>query len=345
MVDDDEDIASGSSSVSDETKLLVKQGKLIDIVLKHVGILIAKVESVEDKLDESLKCTIETASAADDLKMGLTLLAEGQSYMIEADKDSVATSATGSVAGSPGQHVPAVTPKMTYASMFTGIGDGSAMWGVKIGTVCFRLLTTNPYPTEIELLESLLEQRKGIPAGNVKVWFHAHRQRIRTAFRDKRSSYMRNVRHQISQVMQVEYNKEHTKEWRVQCSASWNLLKEDAEKGGLLYPTEVTDIAFSIALLWDKMGGYTTELLPYERPGAPAEVDDCSRTSIVTLEALTLLCCEITFCYVESQLSAATCGTEFLDQAVQCVLEQRMIVELKAAEASVDAANGRSDSD
>jgi len=249
VVDDDEDIASGSSSVSDETKLLVKQGKLIDIVLKHVGILIAKVESVEDTLDESLKCTIGTASAADDLKMGLTLLAEGQSYMIDSDKDSVAISAAGSVAGSPGQRVPAVTPKMTYASMFTGIGDGSAMWGVKIGTVCFRLLTTNPYPTEIELLESLLEQRKGIPAGNVKVWFHAHRQRIRSAFRDKRSSYMRNVRHQISQVMQVEYNKEHTKEWRVQCSSSWNLLKEDAEKGGLLYPTEVTDIAFSIRVI------------------------------------------------------------------------------------------------
>ena len=89
VVDDDENIASGSSSVSDETKLLVKQGKLIDIMLKHVGILIAKVESVEDKLDESLKRTIVTASAADELNMILNLLAEGQSYLIEADRDSV----------------------------------------------------------------------------------------------------------------------------------------------------------------------------------------------------------------------------------------------------------------
>jgi hypothetical protein len=74
--------------VSDETKLLVKQGKLTYIVLKHVGILIAKVDSVQDKLDESIKCTIGTASAADDLKMRLNLLAEGQSYLIEADRDS-----------------------------------------------------------------------------------------------------------------------------------------------------------------------------------------------------------------------------------------------------------------
>jgi hypothetical protein len=79
VVDDDENIASGSSSVSDETKLLVKQGKLIDIMLKHVGILIAKVESGEEKSDESLPRTSVTASAAADLNMMRSLLADGQS--------------------------------------------------------------------------------------------------------------------------------------------------------------------------------------------------------------------------------------------------------------------------
>jgi len=56
------------------------------------------------------------------------------------------------------------------------------------------------------------------------------------------------------------------------------------------------------------------------------------------------LCCEITFCHVDTTLSEAVCGTECLDGAVAAVLQQRVKVELNAAAATIEAAQSDSDS-
>ena len=161
------------------------------------------------------------------------------------------------------------------------------LWGTRIGLIFFRQLTINPYPTETELLETLLEHRGGISKRDVKAWFMSHRVRIRSTFRDKRSSYMRTVKTYIAHFMQVEVPPTHstsdaTKEWRTECATSWIAMKDDAVSNGLSYPSEVTDIALGIAQLWDKAGCYTKELLPYERSEEDNETDDCTLSSIVT---------------------------------------------------------------
>ena len=325
-------------------------GKLLDMAIKHIGLLNGRINSVEDKLDESLKLCREKASAGDDLMMKLELLAEGQTYLLQADEASCASSAAASSTGSPQQSgFVAPRPTLTYTSLFTGKMNGGILWGMKIGTVFFRQLTVNPYPNETELLESLLEHRGGMSKRDVKAWFMSHRVRIRSSFRDKRSSYMRTVKTHIAHLMQVEAPPSQstsgaTKEWRTECAASWIAMKDDAVSGGLSYPSEVTDIALGIAQLWDKAGCYTKELLPYERSEEDNETDDCTLSSIVTLEALTLLCCEITFCLVDTTLSEAVCGTECLDGAVAAVLQQRVKVELNAAAAAIEAAQSDSDS-
>ena len=325
-------------------------GKLLDMAIKHIGLLNGRINSVEDKLDESLKLCREKASAGDDLMMKLELLAEGQTYLLQADQALCASSADASSTGSPQQSgFVAPRPTLTYTSLFTGKMNGGILWGMKIGTVFFRQLTVNPYPTETELLETLVEHRGGMSKRDVKAWFMSHRVRIRTAFRDKRASYMRTVKTHIAHLMQVEAPPSQstagaTKEWRTECAASWIAMKDDAVSGGLSYPSEVTDIALGIAQLWDKAGCYTKELLPYERSEEDNETDDCTLSSIVTLEALTLLCCEITFCLVHTTLSEAVCGTECLDGAVAAVLQQRVKVELNAAAATIEAAQSDSDS-
>ena len=57
-------------------------GKLLDMAIKHIGLLNGRINTVEDKLDESLKLCREKASAGDDLMMKLELLAEGQTYLL-----------------------------------------------------------------------------------------------------------------------------------------------------------------------------------------------------------------------------------------------------------------------
>ena len=325
-------------------------GKLLDVVIKHVGLLNGRMNKMEDKLDESLKLCREKASAGDDLMMKLELLAEGQTYLLQEDRAACASSAASSSTESPRQiGYVAPRPTMHYTSLFTGKMNEGILWGTRIGLVFFRQLTTNPYPTETELLETLLEHRGGILKGDVKAWFASHRVRIRTAFRDKRCSYTRTVKTHIAQIMEVEALPTNstsgaTKKWRTECAASWIAMKDDAVSNGLSYPSEVTEIAFCIAQLWDKSGRYTKELLPYERSEEDNETDDCTVSSIVTLEALTLLCCEVTFCLVDVTLSEAVCGSECLDAAVSAVLQQRVKVELNAAAAAIEAAQSDSDS-
>ena len=135
-----------------------------------------------------------------------------------------------------------------------------------------------------------------------------------------------------------------SKAWREETAETWKALKVEAFNRGYAYPTEVTDIALSIAQLWDKDGNYTTDLLSYDRPGNCASIEDSSLNSIVTLEQLTLLCCEVTFCLVDSSFSSSLCGSEALDQAVVAVLDQRVKVELIQA-AAANTAENSSDSD
>ena len=347
---------SSSSSVSSSTHVdvdnLETHGKLLNILLKNLGILNGKFNSLEDKVDEILKLHRETTSAEDDLSVKLTVLAEGQSRLIKAGEAFTSSSPASSIAmSSPGQPAP-IKRKLTYASLFTGEKSAEGiLWGMKIGTVFFRQLNMIPYATEHELLDSFLEYKGGILSRTVKEWFAANRIRIRTAFRDKRCSYMKTVKTYISHVMQVDPPPAVTKSsggasktWREETAETWKALKVEAFNNGYAYPTEVTDIALSIAQLWDKNGNYTTDLLTYERPGNSACIEDSSFNSIVTLEALTLLCCEVTFCLVDSSFSSSLCGSEALDQAVVAVLDQRVKVELIQAAAAITAENS-SDSD
>ena len=227
---------------------------------------------------------------------------------------------------------------LTYNSLFTGVNDGWKICGVKIGVVFFRQLALHPYPTERELLVTLLKLREGIKTDLVKAWFKLHRMKIFQAFRDKRASYLRSVRLHVAKAMDgtpppTGRTNKMMRDWWLKNKPLWKSALKQALYDGLYFPTAVTEAAQSIARQWDKRAKYCEE----------TDDEDCEEdfvgASLIVLEAFALICCTITFNHVDLQCTAQWCGGECLQRAIVTVKGQlKKVITAAAVRADPNAA-------
>ena len=327
------------------TATLGTNSKKLDPVVSTVQDLQVKVTEVEKNVTAVEANALKIQSQSEKNFQYLQLLAKGQKLMleklcaIEASSASSASSAQALDTDEADKNAPMSSSvlccgveegHLTYNSLFTSVNDGGKICGVKIGVVFFRQLALHPYPTERELLITLLKFREGIKTDLVKAWFKLHRTKIFQAFRDKRASYLRSVRLHVAKAMDgtpppTGRTNKMMRDWRLKSKPLWKSALKQALHDGLYFPAAVTEAARSIARQWDKRGKYCEE----------TDEDDCEEAfvaaSLVVLEAFALICCTITFNHVDLQCTAQWCGGECLKQAIVTVKGQREKVTAAAA--------------
>ncbi len=211
--------------------------------------------------------------------------------------------------------------------LFTYSRFGDYYDGHKRSAVLFRQLAKKPYCSDEELLGSFIDGRMDVPESVVIEWFKEHKEVITMKYRDRRSSFVRQVKERVSlhfscgKIPVVAGNAGVMKKWKRTVGDNWDLAKFEARKSGLHYPRVLTSIVERIAQQSDTYVQY--------KAGFVEENIEQSEFAInlIILEAYACNVVAVCFgkraCDEEVECNDETLGGEALVKAMRKVVLQR----------------------
>jgi hypothetical protein len=216
--------------------------------------------------------------------------------------------------------------------IFNGAVYGDWVDGLHRSVIFFRLLCTDPYPTDHDVFDAFMSYRMDVPEAIVTNWWDSHKREMLKKFNDRRAAFIRSIKDQVGIWLgcgkcPVEAGfPQVTKDWRTACALRWCTEKNLARRSGALsvfYPRKITDIVLAQAVKCDPLEKYSGLYVPEGTP--PGEWG----VNLIVIEAFTLNIIAISFGEKAGLLDFSCCeetlGGNRLTVAVRLVLRQRAL--------------------